>query len=174
MRRLFLIRHAKAEPGVGQDDYDRALTERGRDDARRLAAVLARQDPLPAALNHSGALRTKQTAEMFSAHWPRRVVLQEEIGLYDASREMLLARAHGLSNAVECVGIVGHNPGSGELAAYLAGSGDAPELRRMMMKYPTCAVTVIDFDVASWDDVGRKGGQLCLFLTPAELEAETD
>ena len=41
MRRLFLIRHAKAEPAVGQDDYERALTERGRNDARRIAAVLA-------------------------------------------------------------------------------------------------------------------------------------
>ncbi len=73
MRRLFLIRHAKAEPSVGRDDYERALTERGRDDARRVAEVLAARDMLPDILIHSGALRTKQTAEIFASEWPRRV-----------------------------------------------------------------------------------------------------
>jgi phosphohistidine phosphatase len=172
MRRLFLIRHAKAEPGVGQDDYERALTDRGRDDARRLAAVLAARGQLPAVLVHSGALRTKQTAEIFAAHWPRRVELQEEVGLYDATLEMLYARTQALSDSVECVGLVGHNPGIHELAATLAGAG--ADLRRMALKYPTCAVAVIDFEVPSWDDVGRRNGLLSLFLTPAELEAETD
>ncbi len=44
----------------------------------------------------------------------------------------------------------------------------------MAFKYPTCAVAVIDFEVSAWDDVSRKAGLLALFLTPAELEAETD
>jgi phosphohistidine phosphatase len=174
MRRLFLIRHAKAETAFGQDDYDRALTDRGRNDARRIAAMLADRERLPEVLVHSGALRTKQTAEIFAAHWPRRVELQEEIGLYDATRDMLFERARALSNSVDCVGFVGHNPGVGELAATLAGYGPDPELRRMGFKYPTCAVAVIDFEVSAWDDVSRKAGLLALFLTPAELEAETD
>lgn len=174
MRRLFLIRHAKAEPGVGQDDYERALTDRGRADACRLASVLATREHLPEVLVHSGALRTKQTAEIFAAFWPRRVELQEEVGLYDATREMLHIRTQTFSDAVECVGIVGHNPGIHELAATLPGAGPHSELRRIALKYPTCAVTVIEFQVASWDEVDRNSGVLSLFLTPAELEAETD
>ncbi len=174
MRRLFLIRHAKAEPAIGQDDYERALTDRGRDDARRVASMFAARELLPEVLVHSGALRTKQTAEIFAAHSPRRIELQEEIGLYDATQEMLYARTRALSDAVECVGFVGHNPGVGGLAATLAGYGAYPELRRMALKYPTCAVAVIDFEISAWDDVDRKSGLLALFLTPAELEAETD
>ena len=174
MRRLFLIRHAKAEPGVGQDDYERALTDRGRNDARRIALMLADRDRLPEVLVHSGALRTKQTAEIFAAHWPRRVELQEEVGLYDATQEMLFARACALSDAIDCVGFVAHNPGIGELAATLAGYGPHPELRRMALKYPTCAVAVIDFEISAWDDLSRKAGLLALFLTPAELGAEAD
>jgi len=174
MRRLYLIRHAKAEPGVGQDDYERALTSRGRADACRIVSALVASEPAPAVPIHSGALRTKQTAEIFAAHWPRRVELQEEIGLYDATKDMLFARACALSDSVDCVGLVGHNPGIGELAARLAGTGAHPELRRLAYKFPTCAVAVIDFDVAAWDDIDPGRGLLARFLTPAELEAETD
>ena len=174
MRRLFLIRHAKAEPGVGQNDYERALTDRGRDDARRVATVLASRGLLPAAMIHSGALRTKQTAEIFASQWPRRVDLSEELGLYDATKEMLFFRTRSLPDALESIAFVGHNPGVGELASALAGYGAYPELRRMALKYPTCAVAVIDFEVDAWDDVERKAGLLALFLTPSELGAEAE
>ena len=96
MRRLFLVRHAKAEPAVGRDDYDRALTSRGRDDARRVASVLAEKNMLPDVLIHSGAQRAKETAEIFAAQWRREVELQEELGLYDATLDMLFARTRAL------------------------------------------------------------------------------
>jgi phosphohistidine phosphatase len=174
MRRLFLIRHAKAEPGIGQNDYERALTERGRADASRLAGFLATREALPTVLIHSGALRTKQTAEIFAAHWPRRVDLQQEIGLYDATQDMLRHRVQALADPIACVGLVGHNPGIGELAVSLAGQGAHSEMRRMALKFPTCGVAAIDFETASWDDVERRTGLLSLFLTPADLEAGTD
>ena len=174
MRRLFLIRHAKAEPASGHNDYERALTDRGRADARRIATVLGARDMLPETLIHSGALRAMQTAEILASQWPRRVELQEELGLYDANQSMLFARTRALSDQVESVAFVGHNPGVGDLATALAGYGAAPELRRMTAKFPTGSVAVIDFEIAAWTEVDRKGGQLSLFLTPAEVEAATD
>lgn len=174
MRRLFLIRHAKAEPSVGRDDYERALTERGRDDARRVAEVLAARHLLPDILIHSGALRTKQTAEIFASEWPRRVQLEEEIALYDATQFMLFSRARALSDACASVGFVGHNPGIGELALSLTGSGADRELRRIATKYPTSAVAALDFPVEAWDDIERRSALLALFVTPSELEADTD
>ena len=174
MRRLFLVRHAKAEPAVGRDDYERALTDRGREDARRVADALAARDMLPDVLIHSGALRTKQTAEIFAAEWPRRVELEEELALYDATPGVLFSRARALSDSYASIGLVGHNPGIGELAVSLAGSGVYSELRRMAAKYPTGAVAALDFPVASWDDIERKTALLALFLTPSEIEAGTD
>lgn len=170
MRRLFLVRHAKAEPSVGRADYERALTDRGRDDAKRVAELLEARGFLPDVLVHSGALRTKQTAEIFSSTWPRRVELREELRLYDATEGMLLACARRLDDGRPNVGLVGHNPGIGELAAALAGSGAFPDLRRMAAKFPTCAVAVLDFSIASWDEVERNGALLALFATPAELD----
>ena len=78
MRRLFLIRHAKAQPSIGSSDYERTLTDRGRKDARRVAAALAGRRVLPDVLVHSGAARAKETAEILAGAWPRGVELQED------------------------------------------------------------------------------------------------
>jgi phosphohistidine phosphatase len=174
MRRLFLIRHAKAQPSVGRDDFERTLTDRGRKDARRVAAALAGRNMLPDVLIHSGAARAKETAEIFVAEWPRGVELLEELGLYDATPSVLLACARALSDAHKSIGLVGHNPGLGELAAALTGSGARPELNRLAAKYPTGAVAVLDFSVRRWEDVQRYGGMLALYVTPGELAADPD
>jgi len=174
MRRLFLIRHAKAEPSVGRDDYERRLTDRGRADARRVAAALAARKMLPDLLVHSGAARAKETAEIFAAEWKRKVELREELGLYDASLASLLALTRALSNEDSRVGLVGHNPGLGEFAVALTGSGAEPEMRRLAAKYPTGAVAALDFSVRRWEEVERSSAMLALYLSPSELGAEAD
>jgi phosphohistidine phosphatase len=174
MRRLFLVRHAKAELSVGRDDYARKLTERGRTDARRVAKALAARHFLPDVLVHSGAARAKQTAEIFAAEWRSEVELEQDADLYDASLATLLERTRALRDEHKRVGLVGHNPGLGELATALTGSGAEPERRRQAAKYPTGAVAVLDFSIQRWEQVERNSGMLALYLTPAELEADAD
>jgi phosphohistidine phosphatase len=174
MRRLLIIRHAKTEPDIGRDDYQRRLTDRGRADARRVAAALAARKMLPEVLVHSGAARAQETAEIFAAEWKRKVDLREEPGLYDASLASLLALTRALPDKRQRVGLVGHNPGLGELATALMGSGAEPEMRRLAAKYPTGAVAALDFSVDRWEDVERNSGMLALYVTPAELEAGAD
>jgi phosphohistidine phosphatase len=174
MRRLFLVRHAKAELSVGRDDYERKLTERGRVDARRVAKTLAARRFLPDILIHSGAARAKETAEILAAEWRRKVALEEDARLYDASLATLLDRTRALRQKHEHVGLVGHNPGFGELATALVGSGAKPDLQRLTAKYPTGAVAVLDFAIERWADVEPNSGMLALYLTPGELEADAD
>ena len=100
MLRLFLFRHAKAEPHVGRGDYERRLTGRGRDDAKRVAAALAARRMLPDLLIHSGAARARETAEILAAGWRGKVELQEDHRLYDASLAALIARARALFPAI--------------------------------------------------------------------------
>jgi len=174
MLRLFLIRHAKAEPHVGRGDYERRLTGRGRDDARRVAQALAARRTLPELLIHSGAARAKETAEILAAAWRGKVELQEDRALYEASLATLIDRTRALRREHERVGLVAHNPGLGELAATLTGSGAKTDLRRLAAKYPTGAVVVLDFSVQRWEEVESNSGKLALYLTPAELEAGAD
>jgi len=172
MRRLFLVRHAKAEPAVGRDDYERALTGRGRADARRMALALAERKTLPDVLIHSGAERAKETAEIFAAEWKHAVELREEPGLYDAGPDTLFACARALPDSRVRVALVGHNPGLGELAVMLAGAGAHSEVRRLAAKFPTGAVAALDLRVRHWAEIAPNAGELALFLTPAELDAE--
>jgi phosphohistidine phosphatase len=174
MRRLFLVRHAKAELSVGRDDYARKLTDRGRADARRVAKALAARHFLPDVLIHSGAARAKQTAEIFAAEWRGQVELQEQAWLYDASVTTLLDHTRALGHEHKRVGLVGHNPGLGELGTALTGSGAEPEVRRLMAKYPTGAVAVLDFSVQRWEEVAPNSAMLALYLTPADVQANAD
>jgi phosphohistidine phosphatase len=174
MRRLFLVRHAKAELATGRDDHARKLTERGRADARRVAKTLAARRFLPELLIHSGAARAKETAEIFAAEWRGKVALEKDGHLYDASFATLLDRTRELRDEYKHVGLVGHNPGFGELAAALAGAGAKPDLQRLAAKYPTGAVAVVDFSIDRWAAVEPNSGMLALFLTPGELAADAD
>jgi phosphohistidine phosphatase len=174
MRRLFLVRHAKAELSVGRGDYARKLTERGRADARRVGQTLAARRFVPELLIHSGAARAKETAEIFAAEWRGKAALEEDAHLYDASLTTLIDRTHALRDDHEHVALVGHNPGFGELALALAGSGAKPDLQRLAAKYPTGAVAVLDFSIDRWAEVEPNSGMLALYLTPSELEADAD
>lgn len=174
MRRLFLIRHAKAEPHTGRGDHERRLTGRGRDDAKRVAEALAARRMLPDILIHSGAARARETAEIMAAAWRGKIELEENGGLYDASLATLLGHARALRRERKQVGLVGHNPGLGELAAALTGSGAEPDLSRLAAKYPTGAVAVLDFSIRRWEEIERGSGRLALYLTPAELESGAD
>src|ERR1700727_3690753 len=159
MRRLFLVRHAKAELSVGRDDYARKLAERHF---------------LPDVLIHSGAARAKETAEIFAAEWRSQVELEQDARLYDASLATLLERARALADAPKRVGLVGHNPGLGELATALTGSGAEPERHRLAAEYTTGAGAVLDFSIQRWEQVARNSGMLALYLTPAEFEADAE
>ena len=172
MRRLFLVRHAKAELATGRVDYERKLTGRGRDDAKRVAKALATRRILPDVLIHSGAARAKETAEIFAVAWEAKIALEKDAALYDASLATLLDRTRGLADAHKSVALVAHNPGLGELATTLSGSGARSDLHRLAEKYPTGAVAVLDFFVGRWGEIERGSGKLALYLTPSELEAD--
>ena len=171
MRTLFLIRHAKAEPGIGRRDHDRRLTGRGREDAAAVAQALADRNMIPDALIHSGAARARETAEIFAGVWGGSVPLDSDPRLYEATAGDILALVRGLADERGRIGLVGHNPGFGELASALAGSGPHDLLRRMASKFPTSAAAALDFSVEQWNEVHRRSAVLAAYLTPADLPA---
>ena len=62
MRRLLLLRHAKAERSQpGGRDHDRVLAARGRADAKKLGAYLARHAFVPDRALVSTSARTRET-----------------------------------------------------------------------------------------------------------------
>jgi phosphohistidine phosphatase len=169
MRRLILLRHSKAVPHTGQDDYERALTEGGREDADRIGQFIARKGLIPDLVIYSSAERTRETAEIVEESWPRRVKSLAENGLYEATRETILARVQSFPDTAAVAMVVGHNPGVAEIANLLAGGGDENDRLRMAAKFPTSAFAVLDFPGEKWADVEPRTGRLERFTAPADL-----
>jgi phosphohistidine phosphatase len=171
MRRLLLLRHAKATPSTGHDDYERALVERGRRDAAAIGAFVAEAGMIPDLVIFSGALRARETAAIVMKAWPLRIEARAELSLYNATRAGVLAVVRALPDTAPSVLLVGHNPGLADLADDLVGGGAESEIARMAGKFPTSGLAALEFDVQRWRDVAPGSARLVRFATPDDVSA---
>jgi phosphohistidine phosphatase len=174
MRRLLLLRHAKAAPFAGGGDHERPLTRRGRADAARLGAFIAGRSDPPQAAVHSGSARTGETLEIVLRKLGRDLPVSAEPRLYGAGAAAFLGVLHNLPDEAETVLLVGHNPTLGEMACSLAGAGDERARSKMAAKFPTAGLAVIAFDAGRWGAIEEGAGHLVRFVTPATLGDQED
>jgi phosphohistidine phosphatase len=169
MRRLLLLRHAKAAPLADGDDFDRELTERGRDDARKIGAWIASSGWQPDYAIYSGSERTRQTFDIVSGALNGPLSAFEQNALYDATRALILGLLRELPAKAQACLVVGHNPGMGDVANLLAGAGDEVGRLQLASKYPTGALAILAFDDLDWSGLTPRTGRLERFVTPADL-----
>lgn len=145
--RLVVIRHAKAESD-GPSDPERALSRRGRADADAAGAWLKAEGIKPDVALVSTALRTRQTWKRISEAAGWAVEADFDDSLYGGDEDTIIDLVSGLDDKVGTVVVVGHNPTIGMLAQLLDdGDGPADAVDRLMLGYPTAAVTVFDVPV---------------------------
>jgi phosphohistidine phosphatase len=175
MRRLLLLRHAKAEASSpGRRDHDRILAKRGRSDAARLGSYLARHSLVPDRALVSSAARTRETWTLLAEALGQEPTADIDENLYDASPQTILQAIQETGPNVGTLLVIGHNPGLQELASMLTAAGDVDTRRRLQESFPTTALAVIHFATEDWGGVHAKGGRLEHFITPQWLEAATD
>jgi phosphohistidine phosphatase len=172
MRRLLLLRHAKAERAVpGTPDRDRALIERGRKDAARIGAYMASHALLPERVLLSPASRVQQTWKTAArAFTPTPAAMTVE-KLYDSTPHAILDAIKDAPASVHTLMVVGHNPGLHELALMLIASGDMEARERLREKLPTAGLAMIDFALDDWSRLHPQSGRLERFVSPKTLEA---
>lgn len=150
MRRLILLRHAKAERSAASGrDFDRPLSPRGEDDARLMGQVLARSGLKPDLALVSPAARTVQTWAAASEALGSAAV-ESDPKLYHASARALRAFVEHAEDRADTVVLVGHNPGLHELALTLLDEGaeDRSVIDRVASGFPTAAALVFAVDAA--------------------------
>jgi phosphohistidine phosphatase len=126
--RVYLVRHAKAEPG--EPDELRRLAQTGRDQAAALGEQFAR-DGIDAVLS-SPLLRARETAEAIAKATGTAVETDDRLGP-GATADDLRAAVEGRG---ERVVVVGHQPDCGRIAATISG-GPEPE-------FPTAGVCELE------------------------------
>ena len=142
MQRLILLRHGKAESASSSgDDFERALTDRGRRDSALMGRVLADMGLTPDVALVSTAVRAQETwAEAAFAFPAAR--LQSHRSLYLASLPQLEQAVVAGRDEARVLLLVGHNPGLHEFAlAHLRGPA-TPARTRMIEGFPTAAAAV--------------------------------
>ncbi|MGH8814323.1 MAG: SixA phosphatase family protein, partial [Advenella sp.] len=117
----------------------------------------------------SSATRTQQTWTHLSARFdaPVRKITEERI--YEASVDNIVHVIRNIAPGPRIVLVVGHNPGLYLTTQYLAREGDEDVLERLDMGFPPASLTVLDFDVDTWESVGESGGTLLRFETPETM-----
>ncbi|MBK0380876.1 SixA phosphatase family protein [Mucilaginibacter segetis] len=156
MKKLLLIRHAKATHESGYIDFERPLTPEDLQEAEVMASRLRAEGIFPDILVSSPALRTLSTANIFTQimQLPKA---NTDKRIYDASENTLMEVVSELPDNYSFIGLVGHNPGFSQIFYLLC---------NCIKDTPTCTVAVIEFDADSWNDVEPYTGKLIYYDTP--------
>lgn len=165
MKRLMFLRHAKAVQGAARGDHDRDLAPRGVRDAGWAATAIHRGGWRPDLALVSDARRTRRTFDLVADAVGVPPRLRLEPRLYDASPETILTAIARTAADVDCLLVIGHNPGIADTARRLARRGDETAGARLAQGYPTASLAVIELEAATWSEV-TAGGTLVEFLSP--------
>ena len=161
MKTLILMRHAKSDWSLGQEDHARPLNARGRRSADALGLWLKREGHLPDQVLCSDATRTRETLARLDAGGEARfesvLYLAEPRAMLDCLRDATGDR----------VLMLGHNPGICVFAHDLVETWpDHPRFE----DYPTCATLVAEFAIDDWAALEPGTGRAVDFVIPRERD----
>ena len=160
MKRVVIVRHAKAVPYGYDDDFNRKLRKKGKDDARLISSTLREDRVKPDMIISSPAKRAYKTAKIYAKtlRYPKeKIVLEEE--LYDGlSIQDFIEMLRDLPEEVKTVFVFGHNPTVYFLVNNL--------VRFFNKDVPTCSTVAIDFKTTSWKEISSRNGALAFQLVP--------
>ena len=145
MKTLLVMRHAKSSwKNQELPDHDRPLKKRGRKDIANMAKILTKKALTPDLILSSDAVRAKDTASLMKdkLNYKGKIELLEEF--YMAEPEVYLQKIAQVSEKVDTLLIVGHNPGLEGLVMTL---GDK------ITSLPTGSIAKIYLFVDKWKEV---------------------
>jgi len=170
VRRLVLLRHAKAERlgGAVHSDAQRPLALVGRRQSGQVGLALAAAGLRPDLVLCSSSLRTRQTWELSrGALGIDGVEVRVDESIYLAGVDDLLEMVRELDESVRTVLVVGHEPTMSRTAATLAGDGsDAAAVARAHAGVPTATFSVVE-TAGPWRSLGAQSGRLTRVVAPA-------
>ncbi|MGZ4198032.1 MAG: SixA phosphatase family protein [Solirubrobacteraceae bacterium] len=168
-KQLFLLRHAKSswdDPGL--DDHERPLAPRGRRAVQILGKHLRDNDIRPVQVLCSTSRRTRETLEGVAPGGETLI----EAELYHADAEQLLQRLRRVSDDVESVMVIGHNPTLQITALRLseagASNGDGSYRSQISQKFPTGALATLSFE-CQWSELGPGCARLVDYVRPKAI-----
>jgi len=161
MKRVIIVRHAKAVPYGYDDDFTRDLTDRGVNDAQRIGKELKNLGIKPDTIISSPANRALQTALIFAENlgFDKKQIVEIEDIYHGLTTSEFLGLIKELPDDFQTAFFFGHNPAFQYFVNNL--------LERFHDDMPTCSTVAIDFNVDSWKKVEARSGKKAFQLIPA-------
>ncbi len=160
---LMLLRHAKSSwKDKHLKDFDRPLKKKGEETAELIGKILAHGDFLPDLVLSSPAKRAKETIEIVIKHADLKGTTQFLDAFYMAEPGDYIQALRELPDKVNCVMVVGHNPGLEALLQMLEGKVNA---------LSTGALAILELEMTHWADLNSSTvGKLSKFWDPDEMD----
>ena len=160
MKKIYFVRHAKAENETKKSsDIERALNNRGKEDAQFMAKRLKKHGIFPDIIYTSSAKRALKTTKIFAEvlDLEKKKILEQDT-LYASSLQEYLSTIHQIPNYYHSVVLVAHNPTITEAVEYLSGA--------ILDELPTCAIVCIAFEVESFKEIKEESGHILFYDYP--------
>jgi phosphohistidine phosphatase len=162
MKTIFLLRHAKAENAApGSADVDRALNERGRQEAQAVGKAVKKRDVKVELVLCSSAVRARETEQLFIAAAEIAATVRSDERIYEASAQQLQQVISEVADDVTGLLLVGHNPALEDLIRALIGVGAS---------LAPCTLAKVELEIDRWHSVIEGKGNLDWILSPKDLE----
>ena len=163
MKTLTMVRHAKSDWGNETiTDILRPLNVRGYSDAQILARQMPAKVETPGLWVTSPAIRAYSTALVFAEAYnydPAKFVINPKI--YEATLKTLTGIVSAFPDEVNSIIMFGHNPG---FTKFFNEYADA-----FADNIPTCGITCISHDCASWKEFLDSKCKTEFYLYPKEF-----
>ncbi len=160
-RTIVMIRHAKSSwANPLQSDFERPLTDRGKNDAEDMGKRLRKNEIKPDLIISSTAKRTRQTAKRIAKElgYDEEKIRWEE-KLYHCIPSVFEELLYEVDGKAKTVAIVAHNPGITDFVNQLAGNF-------VIDNMPTCGIVAARMDIEDWSDFPNAPKEVFLFEHP--------
>ncbi len=161
LRQLLVMRHATANSGGG-GDHARTLTERGRDEARRVGLSLRAHGPDPERILCSSAIRCRETWQILAASLGSTATVDFKVDLYNASPDVLRRCLASLADE-RSVLLLAHNPGVSVLALEFC-RGHDESVARLRSGFAPASIACFAFE-GPWSMLSSTSIRLTRFET---------
>lgn len=167
MKTLYIVRHAKsAWDQNGIADHERPVLEKGKKRTKKIIDYLLEKKVNPDLIISSDAVRAKETAGILAKglSYPKNN-LQLSGALYQCDTDTLIRQFYDISDDVNSLMIVGHNPTMTTFANMF--------LDKKIDWLPTSGVVCIEFETDKWEHVMDVPKKTKFVITPKLKKSET-
>ncbi len=157
MKTLYLIRHANSP--YQTNDFERPLSDIGKQEAKLMAKKLKEFNTNPDLLISSNAQRTTTTVNIISKILECSNKINFEPKAYNPPINKLVEIINNISKKHNNVFLISHNPAISLLADYLTNEN--------VGGMPPCGIVKINLEIENWNEITQGCGTKDFFIYPS-------